>query len=577
LVNSAFILLALLRDQARSSENPELADKIEKTMLVNPYEKGSDYFKLLPTQVDRTAFKNLVYKPEGTEEKNQVTDCYRFFARELRKGNTLLTDLVRVITGRLSTVSIVLAADDNPHLVFESLNAKGRALTQADLIRNYFFMRFHVDEQTAIHTQHWQPMQESLGENLTEFIRHYLMMRQGSFVKQGEIYFTLKDRVTQSNEALATLKEIATFAAYCVRLLKPEQESHPPIREALRRLNRLEVSTAYPFLLNCYHDYAQGKLTADDFTNVLATVENFIVRRFVCGVPTNQLNKIFPALYSQTQQIDLPNFIEQVRDALQARGYPKDVEFKTRLKDSKLYGSGQRAIKTKLILETLELAHQHKEQVPVDSLPIEHIMPQTLTDWWKEHLGEDWQADHELYLHTLGNLTLTAYNSELSNAPFPDKRRRLADSHLELNRYFEQVAGWSRTEIEQRAEDLAGLALSVWPYFGADKSEPAQGDTLTGKKPRLLKILGQEISVQTWRDVLVFTLNTIADLEPDGFHILVEEYPYYVRKEMASRCTPLNNGFYVYSQLSAKDVDRLCQRIIETVGLSPEDWKVEVE
>ncbi|MCB9098821.1 MAG: DUF262 domain-containing protein [Anaerolineales bacterium] len=574
-LTTVFILLALLRDIAKNDSEAELSDEINQTMLVNPFKKGSDYFKLLPTQVDRASFQNLILsKADGS---TQLTKCYQFFERKIKQENVEVQAINNVITNRLSVVSIVLDLDDNPHLVFESLNAKGRPLTQADLIRNYFFMRIHVDEQEKIHAKYWEPMQKALGDNLTECIRHYLM-RNGSFVKQSDIYFTLKDRIGQS-DALISLKEIAVFAGYYQKLLAPENESNLEIRTALLRLNRLEVTTAYPFLLNCYHDYAQGRLSAQDFVAILQSVENFVVRRFVCNIPTNQLNKIFPPLYEQAYLKSLPNFAESVCSILQTRGYPKDTEFRTRLIDSKLYGTREKAIKTKLILETLEVAYHHKEQVPFDTLSIEHLMPQTLTDWWERHLGEEWQIDYELYLHTLGNLTLTAYNTELSNDPFPEKQKRLIKSHLELNRYFENVLKWDKTEIEKRSNTLADLALIVWPYFGDEQVESASVDTVTGKKPKVLTILGQHIVVQSWRDVLIKTVSTIADLEPDLFNALAKQYPSFISSEGGRfrRSYQLTNGFYIYVNLSAKNIYQFCTQAIESVGLSEEDWYVDAE
>jgi uncharacterized protein with ParB-like and HNH nuclease domain len=575
-LTTIFILLTLLRDVAKSNGSNDLAQEIEQTMLVNPFKKGGDYFKLLPTQLDRETFKTLIQGAEVSAD-SRMLHCYEFFQRKLKQSNIAITAFNKVISTRLSVVSIVLDHDDNPHLVFESLNAKGRPLTQSDLIRNYFFMRIDVEEQEATHARYWEPMQIALGEDLTECIRHYLM-RNGSIVKQGDVYFTLKDRVGQ-NDALKPLVDIATFAGYYKKLLSPINEPNPQLRNALSRLNRLEVTTTYPFLLNCYHDYAQGKISADDLLSILQIVENYVIRRFVCNVPSSQLNKIFPLLYQQAQLKNPSSLADGVRSMLQSRGYPKDAEFRARLMDSKLYGAGERLIKTRLILETLESAHGHKEQPGFDNLTVEHMMPQTLTDWWQNHLGEDWQADHELFLHTLGNLTLTAYNSELSNDSFLKKRQHLNNSHLELNTYFQSVTEWNRAAIEARSKVLADLCLMVWPYFGEGESAPANVDTVTGRTPKAVTILGQKFSVESWRDVQAYTLNVIAELEPDSFAKLAGEYPRFISSdsEKFRRKRQLSNGFYIEVNLSARDVYRFCTQIIESIGLSSEDWIVETD
>lgn len=575
-LTTIFVLLALLRDVAKSKGNVDLAQEVEQTMLVNPFKKGGDYFKLLPTQIDREAFKDLIQSIE-TKPDSRIWQCYQFFERKLKQNSVEITDLNKVISTRLSVVSIVLAHDDNPHLVFESLNAKGRPLTQSDLIRNYFFMRIHVDEQEATHSKYWDPMQIALGDNLTECIRHYLM-RNGSIVKQGDVYFTLKERVGQG-DALKALKDLATFAGYYQKFLVPESEPDDQLRIALIRLKRLEVTTAYPFLLNCYHDYTQHQISADDFFQILQTIENYVIRRFICNIPTSQLNKIFPLLYQQAQLKTPLSLADGVRSVLQSRGYPKDAEFRIRLIDSKLYGAGERLIKTKFMLETLESAYQHKEQPVFNNLTIEHVMPQTLTDWWQTHLGEDWQADHELYLNTLGNLTLTAYNSELSNSPFPKKKQHFVNSHLELNKCFENTMIWNRDAISTRSKDLADLALTIWPFFGDEQATPTSPDNVTGRIPKAVTILGQRFSVESWRDVQTYTLNAIAQLEPDWLIQLAGEYPRFISADPGRfrRKRQIENGFYIEVNLSARDVYHFCNQIIDSLGLSSEDWIVETE
>jgi len=575
-LTTIFVLLALLRDQLNQVGGNDLGPEIEQTMLTNPFKKGVDFLKLMPTQVDRGTFHTLM-SAKTVDGNSRLVDCYRFFERKLRQGAVDLPTISKVITTRLSVVSIVLEHDDNPHLVFESLNAKGRPLTQADLIRNYFFMRIHVDMQETAHATYWEPMQKALEDNLTEYVRHYLM-RNGEIVKQGDVYFTLKDRVA-AVDAVEALKELALFATYYRKMLRPEEESNERIRASLLRLNRLEVSTTYPFLLACYHDYAQQKISAEVFEQILSTLENYIVRRFVCNVPTSQLNKIFPLLYTQALLADSSNLANGVRKVLQSRGYPKDSEFRTRLVDSKLYGAGERLVKTRLILESLESAYAHKEQTPFSNLTIEHVMPQTLTLWWQTHLGEDWQLDHELLLNTLGNLTLTAYNSELSNDTFPHKKALLTASHVELNKYFADVSSWTRKEIEARAEDLADLALAVWPYWGEEKQSPVNSDTVTGKIAKSVKILGQRVPVTSWRDVQSHTLDVIAELEPTLFQQLAAEYPRFISSDPGRfrRNRQLANGYFIEMNLSAKDVYRFCTQAIESIGLSADDWNVETE
>lgn len=575
-LTTVFILLCALRDRAKQSNEEELAAEIDNTILVNPYKKGLDYYKLQPTQLDREAFHCIINSKSRLDESG-ISECYLFFEKKIRQSQLEIQRIKKVICNNLSLVSVVLGIDDDPYLVFESLNAKGRPLTQADLIRNYFFMRIHADNQESVYGEYWQPMQSLLGESLTEFIRHYLT-KSGVEVKQSEIYFEIKDRINKG-DPLSYLQDLCKFAEYYARLLNPEREEKEKIGKYLHRLNRLDVNTVYPFLLNCYDDWKQARITDEEFICVLQIIENFILRRFVCNVQTRGLNRIFALLYSQVSKdtnLVADTFVGRLRLALQSRDYPKDAEFRARVMDVKLYGSN-RSEKARLILEFIEEFFNHKEQVVFNKLSIEHVMPQTLNKWWKQHLGEDGAVTHELLVHTLGNLTLTAYNSELSNEDFLVKKTHFENSHLELNKYFHNQESWRREDIEARSEYLADLVLQIWSYFGDELAQPSQFNSLKGSIPKLLRIFGQEHSVKSWRDVLEVTLNVLADMEPDRFKDITQQFPRFVGwDEKDFRSTrKLQNGAFIEVNLSAKDISAFCLKAIETAELSLEEWHVD--
>jgi uncharacterized protein with ParB-like and HNH nuclease domain len=574
-LTTIFILLTLLRNKAREIQNQEFAEEINNTLLVNPYKKDNDFFKLIPTQVDRDIYKNFI-NGKANETENQLTRAYNFFEKKLRQVQFEHEKLKKIITSYFSVVSIVLDTDDNPYLVFESLNAKGRPLTQADLIRNYFFMRIHIDKQDEVYNDYWQPMQTALNESLTEYIRHFLM-RDGNIIRQNDVYYALKERVSLTN-AIDYLKELQKYSVYYQRLIYPEFEPEEDLQKYFRRLNRIEVTTAYPLLLNFYGDYTANKISKADFIAILKILENYLIRRFVCNVPTNQLNKIFPPVYPLLTTKHPDNLAEGVKAILQSKGYPKDNEFYTRFKETKFYGAGDRQIKTKLILETLEESFAHKEAVPFDNLTLEHVMPQTLSEWWQNHLGNDWEETHELFLHTIGNLTLSAYNTELSNDDFTTKKQIYTESHLELNKYFAPLSSWSRSEIEKRAETLARQALEIWSYFGQENSASSDLKEVTGTTPTELKILGQQFQVQTWRDVLEQTLNTVADLEPEKFEVIAHNFPRYLGKDKNKfrAIRQLQNGYFIEVNLSAQSIQKFCYQALETIELTSEDWSVTV-
>lgn len=575
-LTTLFIVLAILRDLAKDHGN--LAAEIQQTLLTNPFKQGAEMLKLLPTHPDRGSFQQIILGQGGGAD-GQIGKAKLYFEKKFRPlAVEDLEKLKSVIVGSLSLVSIVLDADDNPHLIFESLNAKGQPLSHADLIRNYFFMRIHVDRQDSLYGQSWEPMQGELGDDLTECIRHFLM-KDGDIVKQGDVYFALKERADKNlrseQEVIAYLAEIVRFAKHYKKLLDPANEPNADIRDRMDRLNRIQVTTAYPFLLNVYEDYAQGRLGFDDFVAVLDILENFMVRRWVCGVPSFGLNKLFPPLFAQARSHE--SLVAGVKVVLSGKNYPRDNEFRDRLFTTRLYAPGERAAKTKLILERLESHAAHREPVPSDNLTVEHIMPQTLTDAWREHLGEDTDAVYEQLLHTLGNLTLTGYNVPMSNNSFAEKQKVLADSHVGLNKYFHGVTAWNRDAINARAEQLAEIALRVWPYFGGGDQAAAHGDGVTNRRPAAIVFFGRRIPASTWRDVAQRTMEAMADRDADSFALAAKQYPRYVATDSATLRDPrpLANGMFLETNMSAQGLFTLCVQVTQAADVSSEDWQVE--
>jgi uncharacterized protein with ParB-like and HNH nuclease domain len=464
-LTTIFIVLAAIRDKAKQLSG-NLAAKIDDLFLTNKYQEDEEQYKLLPTQLDRAAFLNIISGEVGKTESS-IGDAYSFFMGKLgTPDKDQLESLLTVLISRLVFVSIVLAHDDNPYLIFESLNAKGCPLTQADLIRNYCFMSILIKKQPAVYEKYWLPMEHRLGEYMTEFIRHFLT-KEGTAIKQSEIYSVVKASTEsyKEKEILDYLDKMKMFSEYYLCLIDPSNEPCSPIQNRLRGLNRLDITTAYPFLLNVYHDLKQGNLSEDDFVAVLEILESYLVRRFVCGIPTHGLNKIFTGLYAHAKKY--PTIVDGVAAVLKGRSFPKNAEFLNSFTSARLYGSGERAAKTKYILERLEDSFHHHEQVVFDNLTIEHILPQTLTPWWKEHLGEDWEEIYGKFIDTIGNLTLTGYNSDLSNYSFEKKKEYYQDSHVEMTKQICDESSWTGAEIGERGLDLAKKAAAIWPYYEA--------------------------------------------------------------------------------------------------------------
>jgi uncharacterized protein with ParB-like and HNH nuclease domain len=397
-VTTLMILLAALRDLARESGDDRRADMVHNLYLTNQYQEKLEHYKLLPTQgddpnnSDRSAFIRIVSPEEGGRvPEHLATAAYEFFAKRIRLPNTpKLEILIETVTTGLVLVSIVLDRDDNPYTIFESLNAKGKPLSQADLIRNYFFMRIDQSKHDHVYHHHWQPMERMLSDaNMTEFFRQY-MMRDGTMVKIDAVYVELKRHTDRraTPSPVEHLQELHQYAGYYARIAQPGLEPNPQVRKALTNLQRLNFGVTASFLLGLYNEYATEKISPGTMSQALSIVENYLLRRFVCGMPTNTLNKLFPALFRQTCE-DRRFNIERLKAVLAEKGYPYDEEFKRRMAEVRLYGGGDRRDKTKFILDRLEESFEHKEAVNTSKLTIEHVMPQTLSPEWVKALGPE--------------------------------------------------------------------------------------------------------------------------------------------------------------------------------------------
>lgn len=356
-ITTLYLILMAMGDLYKESGQIEKYEEIKNIYLVNPYKKGNDYYKILPTQIDRDVFKSISSNPEVKIE-HEMWNAYNFFRKKLAL-NIDLDRMKNIITTKLSIVSIVLDSSDNPYLVFESLNHKGKPLSVADLIRNYVFMSIHIEKQEEVYREKWKPMQDRLGESIPEFVRHYLMMG-GEYINTGDVYNVLKEQIDNAG-AEEYLERLCIYSEMYEIFLHPEKEDNIEIRNELIVLKELDISTSYPLLLNLYSLYKQKIIEAKELVQMLFVIENYIIRRFVCGVPSNQLNKIFPPIFSQMQKIEEDSYLLKLKKALQAKNYPKDYDFRECLKTAKLYGNGDRVKKTKIILERIEQSFKHKE------------------------------------------------------------------------------------------------------------------------------------------------------------------------------------------------------------------------
>ena len=449
------------------------AKKLRSYYLLNPLEEGERGFKLLLTQTDKQSLLALMQqKPQPAEPSLRITKNFAFFEERVQSVGADLTPLCKGLA-KLMIVDISLSRDqDNPQLIFESMNSTGRALSQADLIRNFILMGLDNPQQTRLYEDHWRPMEVAFGQgaydtNFDGFMRHYLTLKtNGEIPNIRAVYEAFKSHARSPEvEAAgidALVADIHTYAGYyCAMAL--DKETNKDLSLAFRDLRDLKVDVAFPFLLELYDDHAQGRLPTEVFVRAVRLVEAYVFRRAVCTIPTNSLNKTF-ATFGRVLQKD--RYIESIQahflTLLSYRRFPRDEEFKHELSVRDLYNFSRRSY----WLRRLE-NHCRKERVPVDEYTIEHILPQNenLSAMWREGLGPEWKRVQETWLHTLGNLTLTGYNAEYSDRPFGEKRDMkggFKESPLRINEGLGALETWNEATIQVRAKQLAERAVEVW-------------------------------------------------------------------------------------------------------------------
>jgi len=584
-LTTIFVLLAIIRNEAEAkteASTQELANEIKHQYLLNSSYSGNS-IKLRPTKLqgDEACFEQIIRGEECTID-NRIKDAFSFFSKLVSKTTVAIDILTRVITRKLKVVHLELDKGDDPYKIFESLNAKGEELSQADLIRNYFFMRIDEELVQEHYDAYWQPIQQKLGDNLSEYMRHY-SMKDSAMVKKNEVYFTLKkrhDKLKTSDEVVNSLKDLAKFASYYEKLLDPDRETNEEIRERIFRLNQIEITVAYPFVLNLYADYEKPQgISEYKFTEILDLLENFLVRRFICKVPTRGLNYVFSYLYGKVSQYG--NLVEGVKGELSKQKYPANSQFVDAFKTLQLYNkkSSETLKKAKFLLGRLD-SFKNKEPVNVShsDITIEHVMPQKLTPEWEKMLGDNWQTIHKTLCNTIGNLTLSGDNPKLARLGFFRKQKILQESNLRLNRYFANLSQWDEEAIRQRTDSLAQIALKIWPYFGEIQTDSnLTAHDMKGKKPLAVIIMGDSYAVSSWRDVMQRTLEVLIDRDADAFDKLIEKFPQYIAGKKQFRSSrQLSNGSYIETNIDARSIYKFCREIIELSGLPSRDWQVEL-
>ena len=475
-------LTLLIAALSRALDDQEPMDgfskkKLENYYLINDLETGDKFRKLVLSETDSDTLFSVIDNREWPDNcSRRIKDNFLYFQECIKNKAGDLQTVCRGLEKLLVVYVALSRKEDNPQLIFESMNSTGRELSQADLIRNFVLMGLETDLQTQLYNHYWHPMEQAFGQesydsHFGNFMRHYLTVKTGDIPKVNDVYAAFKTYAR--SEGIAELgieelvKDIRQYSQfYCSMALGKEADAD--LKVAFHDLRELRVHVAYPLLLELYADFKSGALDRDDFLTAVRLIESYVFRRAVCSIPTNSLNRTFATF---GRALKKNRYLESIKAhflLMQTyRRFPSDEEFRKQIKVRDLYSlhSGSYWLRR---FENFG----RKEQVRVDECTIEHIMPQNdLTPEWKQAIGDEWKRVHEEYLHTLGNLTLTAYNSEYSNRPFKEKRDMeggFRQSPLNLNAGLGELEEWTEAAIVDRADTLAKKASDVWRFPDID-------------------------------------------------------------------------------------------------------------
>lgn len=537
------LIFIVLYRLAKESGDPNSVNRIHKTYLINEFAPETEKLKLKPTENNKDALKHILNSEDGEEFKgySKIIENFNFFKSNISRENF---EIVQKGLSKLIFVDIALDRQkDNPQRIFESLNSTGLELSQADLIRNYILMGLSRTNQEKIYKSYWEVIEQNAKDEnshksrVSDFIRDYLTLINKEIPNKRDVYAKFKSQypTTTVEELESVLTELKLSVNFYNKLVNPKNEADKDIRTQLEYINRLEVNVAFPFLMKVYQDYSSHEIDKVTFISILNLVQSFTWRRFISGLPTNALNKIFMNLYDK---VDKDKYLYSIqRSLLQRSGeqrFPRDTETINALKEKDVYNINSK--NRTYLFERLE-NYQNNEPVLIENNPditIEHIFPQNPNPKWKVELGQDeYKFIKENYLNTIGNLTLSGNNGRLSNKPFVEKRDMNLDdkeqgykfSRLWLNRDLKKKDFWNKKEIEKRTEKIAKRFLQVWEFPDIQIESENINDEINifdAEEPKHKKLeyaifFNQKLEITQVTKLYIEVFRQLFDLQPETF------------------------------------------------------------
>ena len=479
-MTTVMLLMAAVRDFAASLDEQK-SKKIDHDFLLNTYESDRKRGKLVLRARDEAVFRSLVEPNHAERPTESVTSNlkgnYDFFYDKLRNA-----DIEKTIAGvgRLAVVDVRLDHDkDNPQQIFESLNSTGIDLAQADLVRNYVLMGIEEKEQTELYGQYWKKIEDLYSgddSKLDNYIRDFVSLEMAAR-KQGrtdQVYASFRlafnDRMRSEDALRELLQQMLRIAKFHAAFTMNTKE-FSFVADDLQRIRSLHATPAI-LIVRLLDFYDLGLLSPKGLSEALRLLESYLVRRDVCDYPTRSYWQQFASLAYALRKEDVLGCLKVNLYWLSGRyAFPSDVDFQHALEVARLY---QKKI-CFFVLSALENGSS-RERTDTTTLSVEHVMPQNenLSNEWRKMLGGEWRDVHDTWLHRLGNLTLTAYNQELSDKPFLQKRDAkdgFGQSSLRLNQFVKEQDEWTTEQMSRRGKELSESALRIWPTLTVTQEE----------------------------------------------------------------------------------------------------------
>lgn len=589
------ILYVALYRFAKDSGNAQDAERLYNMFLTNQYVKNeSSKLKLKQTDANSLVFKAILL---GTENSfltySNVAENYNFFRSIITEENfeTILMGLNRLIF-----VEISLERDkDDPQRIFESLNSTGLDLSQSDLIRNYILMDLPPKDQNRIFENIWNPIEENARDYVkqsslvSEFIRDYLTLRNKKIPNKNKVYAEFKSIFTNKKDEAyhQELENIKSLSIHYKKLVNPSMVSDLSIRKELEYINRLEINVAYPFLLQVFEDAENGLLSKEDLLKVLKLVQSYAWRRFIVGLPTSALNKIFMTLYSE---VDTEEYYESIAKALlKKKGsakFPSNEDLKTALRDKDLYNTQPK--NRNYLFEMLE-NYNNREYVNTNNelITIEHIFPKNPNENWNIEISpEDYFQLKEKYLNTIANLTLSGNNGALSNKSFREKKEMNVDgneqgynySRLWLNTYLKSIDKWTVAEFDERLNIIYERFLKIWEIpdieiEDVDETEEQNifdADTPTHKKLEYFIFENTRVEEDTIAQMYFYVIRKLYE---KNIQLLITNQDIFKitrNTEDFRAAQEVENGWYIESNIDSNSKFTILKKLLNLFELQDE-------